>query len=55
MTVPHLTAAERQQLLKDLGVGVAPSPSAIKAELEEEWLRPSRGGTKELGEPYWTM
>lgn len=50
-----LSADERQQLLKDLGVGVAPSPAEIKHELEQEWLRPSKGGRKELGEPYWTM
>lgn len=50
-----LTEEQRSELLKKLGVASPPTPADIRAELEAEWLRPSRGARKEMGEPHWAV
>lgn len=55
MTIPTLSQDERLKLMKELKIGVSPSPESIKEQLDREWLRPSIGAKKELGEPQWAL
>ncbi|KAI5480335.1 antiviral helicase SKI2 [Pseudohyphozyma bogoriensis] len=51
----QLSDEQRAALLSDLGVGALPTPEAIRDELEREWLLPSAGARKELGDIDWAV
>lgn len=55
MAVPSLDDEQRKKLIKELKIGVPPTPEHIKEQLDREWLRPSIGARKELGEPQWAV
>ncbi len=50
-----LTESQRVSLLESLGVGELPTPEAIKQELEQDWLLPSKGGRRELSDVDWAV
>lgn len=50
-----LTDESRKELLELLGVGKLPTPDEIREELENDWLKPSIGGKKELSGIEWAM
>lgn len=51
----RLTDEQRAELLRELGVGQTPSPEQVRADIEQEWLLPSKDGRKELAAAEWTM
>jgi hypothetical protein len=51
----RLTDEQRAELLRELGVGQTPSPEQVRADIEQEWLLPSKDGRKELAAAEWAM
>lgn len=51
----RLTDEQRAELLRELGVGRTPSPEEVRANIEQEWLLPSKDGRKELVAAEWAM
>ncbi|GEM08547.1 antiviral helicase SKI2 [Rhodotorula toruloides] len=51
----RLTDEQRVELLRELGVGQTPSPEQVRADIEQEWLLPSKDGRKELAAAEWTI
>ncbi|GAA5916164.1 SKI complex RNA helicase subunit SKI2 [Sporobolomyces salmoneus] len=50
-----LSSEERFKLLQDLNIGKLPTKEEIRAELDDNWLLPSRDGRKELDPAEWAM
>lgn len=49
-----LSPEERNELLKELGIGKQLTPDEARKELDE-WLMPSQDGQKELAGPEWAL
>lgn len=52
--VEMLSPEERNELLKELGIGKQLTPDEARKELDE-WLMPSQDGQKELAGPEWAL